>query len=53
MPLKRDYIGPDPIQWLTRLIDVAKDSQFSLSEKDKIDDALRELRTTLILDRKR
>jgi hypothetical protein len=45
---EQDHIGPDPIVWVERLMEVAKSSQFSGQQKALIDNSLFELRMALI-----
>lgn len=41
---KQDYIGPDPVAWLDRLIDVNDGSSFHPETRAYINGRLRELR---------
>jgi len=40
MSREKDYIGPDPVKWLERLIDVAATSQFKPEHKRLIQQRL-------------
>lgn len=43
----RDYIGPDPVRWVERLLEVNEGSQFTGEQKAAIDYALRQLHEEL------
>ena len=44
---ERDYIGPDPIKWIDRLIEVNRGSAFAKSDKETIHAALLDLMVKL------
>lgn len=43
----KDYIGPDPVAWVIRLRDVARDSQFTVQQKSIIEYSLSKLQNEL------
>lgn len=51
MPSERDYIGPDPVAWVERLMDVAAGSAFTPDEKEIVRRRLETLRGELRVNR--
>jgi hypothetical protein len=44
---ERDHIGPDPVVWIERLVEVNKGASFTGEQKALIDNTLHSLRVTL------